>query len=211
MATRDPYFEGTMPERQALAWAAAVRRQLQRWELLVAKHTLMGLEPNLTPPPEFPTTMTTGEYWEGETERHLLLNSIHNLLKARRLMKHPPDLDPTVAKEVTETRDLNEHWDENMPVFQVSPRTSKPKRASGKSFADRNPRHGPYCWWAWDSQRGPLVSPNVAATQIHELVEATITAVVLVQPDMAGVVADAAPRPWKAPLRAGDWWWPELG
>ena len=203
VATRDPYFEGVMPERQALVWAAAVRRQLERWEPLVARHTLLLLEPT--------RSMPTVVYFEGETERHLLLSALRNLLIAIRLMDHPPKVNRAVADEMIQTRDLNEHWDENMPVFAVTPRSRDPQWPSGKAFADRNRERSPYCWWAWDSQRGPLVSPNVSATQIHELVEATIVAAVAAEPQFAGIVADAAPRPWRTPVKEGDSWWPELG
>jgi hypothetical protein len=51
MAQRDPYFD-TMTERQPLVWAAAVRRQLERWEPLVALHTLTGLQKNQKPAPK---------------------------------------------------------------------------------------------------------------------------------------------------------------
>jgi hypothetical protein len=211
MATRDPYFDdGLMPERQALLWVAAVRRQLERWEPLVAKFTLVGLEPNLSPPPEIPTVMPAGEIWQGETERHLLLVATRNLLFSVALMDNPPKVDPVVAKELVEVRDLNEHWDENMPVFQSSPRPRDPKFRSGKDFAGRNPQHGPYCWWAWSSQDGPRVTPNVSATQVHDLVDSTINAARITQPEMANTVEDAAPRPWHIPAKAGDWWYPKL-
>ena len=192
-----------MPERQALVWAAAVRRQLERWEPLVAMHTQLVLDPR--------RSMPTAVYFEGETERHLLLSAIRNLLKAIGLMDHPPDVDHAVAEEIIQTRDLNEHWDRNIPVFAVAPRTRQPERKSGKAFVVRNPQRSPYCWWAWDSQRGPLVSPNVSATEIHELVEETIVAAVAAEPQFAGIVADAAPRPWRKPVKEGDSWWPELG
>ncbi len=211
MTTRDPYFDkGIMPERQTLLFGAAVRRQLGRWEPLVAKHTLMTLEPNLKPPPETPTVMALHEYWQGETERHLLLISVGNLLKAVKLLDDPLRVDPSMAAELIQARDLNEHWEENMPVFNVQPRPRDPAWRSGKTFAAENPQRGPYNWWAFDVSLGPLVTPHVAATQVHELVTDAIAAARATEPDMADKVPDPTPRPWVIPETPGEWWWPKL-
>ena len=170
----------------------------------------MSWEREENPPPESPTVMTTTEMWPGEAERHLLLDAARNLLKAADLMDGPLVIDPVVADELREVRDLNQHWDENMPVFEVRPRPREPKFQSGKDFAGGNPRRGPYCWWAWDNARGPLVSPNASTTEVHKLVADTITAARVTQPEMADAVPDAAPRPWSEPEKPGDWWWPKL-
>jgi hypothetical protein len=210
MAQRDPYFDN-MAERQVVVWAFAVRRQLERWEPHVAKYTLMGLQRQQKPPPDDPVTMNTHEYWEGETEHHLLLIACRNLLVALELLDQPPSLDPIVAAELKESRDLNEHWTENMPVFQVGPeRPGQPKYPSGKKFAKRNPRHGPYCWWAWDGNLGPRVTPNVPATQVHELVEISIAAASATKPEFGDGIAPPAARPWIIPMAPGEWWWPRL-
>jgi len=210
MAARDPYFDDLMSERQALVWAAAARRQLARWEPLVAKHCLVLLEPQLDPPPAHPTAMTTTEYWQGETERHLLLVALRHLVVAAGLMDQPPSMDADVVAELREVRDLNEHWDESMPVFQAEPRAGEPQFRSGKRFAARHPRHGPYCWWAWDGALGPLVAPTVSGTQVYELVDAVVEAAEAARPDLAGTVPPAAPRPWRIPVAAGEMWWPDL-
>jgi len=98
-----------------------------------------------------------------------------------------------------------------MPVFNVGPsRPKAPPRPSGKRFATRNPRHGPYCWWAWDGNRGPLVTPNVTATQVNELVEVVIAACNAARPDDPIEIPDATPRPWYIPTKKGEWWWPKL-
>lgn len=210
MRSADDYFHDPMPARQVLVWALAVRRQLERWEPLVAKHTLMMLEPNLHPRPQSRTKMSTTEYWAGETERHLLLIAARQLLRTLSLLEHPPTVSAVMSAELKETRDLSEHWDENMPIFQVSTRPREPKWKPGKDFASRNPQMGPYCWWAWDSTRGPLVTPNVSATEVHDLVESAITAVLTDEPDFEDGVADPAPRPWTMPLSAGGGWFPKL-
>ena len=180
---RDPYFDSA-PERQALVWAGAVRRQLGRWEPLVAKHLLTMMEPNMTPRPIPPTTMRSEEYWQGEVERHFLLIAARNLVKAIDLMDPRPKVDAVVRAELIETRDLVEHWTENMPVFNVTPLPRRPGYRSGKDFAARNPDHGPYCWWSWNASRGAMATPNVSADQLRELVDATITTAVAVRPEM---------------------------
>jgi hypothetical protein len=210
MTQRDPYFD-TMPERQPLVWAVAVRRQLERWEPRVARHTLSGIQKNQAPPPERPVSIDLLEMWQGETEHHYLLVAAGQLLKGLAMLDNPPIIVEVVAAELRETRDLNEHWEDNMPVFNVGPtRAKEPARSSGKRFADRNPRRGPYCWWAWDGVRGPLVTPNVTATQLHELVEVAIAACNAARADDPVEIPDAAPRPWHVPTKEGDLWWPKL-
>ncbi len=200
-----------MWERQVLLWAGAVRQLLASWEPLVAKFIQIGLDKQMTPPPLTWTTMAPGEMWLGETQRHQLLIAANNLLKAIKLMDHPPKVDLAVSKELAEVRDLNEHWVENMPIFNVRPRPRDPGYPSGKEFAKRYERHDPYCWWAWDGERGPLLSPNVSATQMHELVDAAVAAVVADRPDLAGSIEEAAPRPWHIPATPGEhMWWPKL-
>jgi len=209
MAQHDPYFE-TMIERQPLIWAAAVRRQLERWEPLVALHTLTDLQKNQKPAPEHPVSIGLLEIWEGESEHHFLLVAAGQLLKALAMLNNPPIIEEIVASELRESRDLNEHWEDNMPVFNVGPtRPKAPPRPSGKRFATRNPRHGPYCWWAWDGNRGPLVTPNVTATQVHELVEVVIAACNAERPEDPIEIPDATPRPWYIPTKEGEWWWPK--
>lgn len=205
---RDPYFN-SIPERQALVWASAVRRQLGRWEPLVAKHLLTTIEPSMTPQPEPRMTMTSEEYWQGEIERHFLLIAARNLLKAIDLMDHPPTVGTVIRAELIEARDLVEHWTENMPVFNVTPRPRQPGYRSGKDFASRNPEHGPYSWWSWNSAQGPLVTPNVFGHQLHELVTTTIDAALAVRPGMTEYVPAVAPSPWVERCSEADEWWPK--
>jgi hypothetical protein len=210
MVQRDPYFD-TMPERQPLVWASAVRRQLERWEPLVARHVLAGLQKHQSPSPEQPISFGLFEMWQGESEHHFLLVAAGQLLKGLGMLDAPPKIGEVVASELREARDLNEHWEDNMPVFNVGPaRPKEPPRPSGKRFADRNPRHGPYCWWAWDGIRGPMVTPNVTATQVHELVELAITACNAERPGVPVVIPGAAPRPWYIPTTDAAEWWPKL-
>ena len=189
-----------------MLWASAVRCQLERWDSFVSRYAMASLQPNLNPAPESPIVVATEEIWQGQIDRHFLLIAAANMLKAISLLDPPPAVDPLVAAELREARDLNEHWSENMPVFNTWPRSRSPKYPSGRDFAKRNPRSGPYCWWAWNSQSGPLVTPNVSAMQLHSLVNAIVE-----QPGMgvSGHVREASPVRWIQPTSDGGAWWPD--
>jgi len=206
----DSYFD-TASERQPLFWACAVRVQLGRWEPLVAKHALQTLAPNLRPPPDPPIVMAEHEYWDGERERHLLLIAARNLLLSLGLLDNPPVVDSNMRSELIEARDLNEHWLENMGIFNVHPRPREPKYRSGKEFAERNPRSGPYCWWAWSLNQGPLVTPNVPAATVHNLCDQVIDAVISDDSAIAGYVPRTYPSPWHPRANSSDPWWPNAG
>jgi len=115
--------------------------------------------------------------WEGETERHFVLVAADHLIKALEMFDSPPPIEPMVKAELAEARDLNEHWDENLPHFHVSSRPGALTHRTGRSFEARNPRAGPYNWWSWDGDKGLLVTPSVSGEQVHELVEIAIGAV----------------------------------
>jgi hypothetical protein len=97
-----------------------------------------------------------------------------------------------------------------MPVFNTKPRPRDPAFPSGKAFAAENQRRGPYNWWGFDVNLGPLVTPHVPATQVHELVADAINAAGATQPDMANKVPGPAPRPWVIPEKTGQGWWPKF-
>jgi hypothetical protein len=153
--------------------------------------------------------MRSDDYWQGELERHMLLIAARNLVKAIELLDCPPVVDPVVRAELIETRDLLEHWTENMPVFNVTPRPRQPGYRSGKDFAGRNAEHGPYCWWSWNALRGPLVTPNVSGEQLRLFVDDTVEAALTVRPDMAEYVLPSPPSCFRKPKAPDDWWWPD--
>lgn len=186
-----------MVHRQRLLWAVATRRQLDRWEPLVAASVRLSFQRRELDP---------AEIWLGETEHHFALVAVRNLLRALDL--DPPSgvpIDQAVRDELLEGRDLHEHWDENMPVFNVTPRTAQPPRRSGKSFAARNPREGPYGWWAWSSNTGPELLPNVAAAAVHDVLDAVEKEVLNADESLARFVPDRPASPW---IRNVDGWWP---
>jgi hypothetical protein len=128
-----------------------------------------------------------------------------NLLRALDL--EPPSglaIDPTIRAELREGRDLVEHWPENLPVFNVTPRREDPPRPSGKAFAARNPQHGPYNWLSWSSKKGAELLPNVSATELHELLDAVEAEVLASDSELSRFVPARAVSPWHR--ENGEWW-----
>jgi len=190
------YFDPAGSAHAALLWAVATRVQLGRWESLSADHLRKDVYNIPLPMPS---------YWQGHYERHFCLIAARNLIGALDLLDPPLAVNKVLRDEITEARDLNEHWKDNMPVFNVHPRPSQPKRPSGKSFAARNPVRSPYCWWEWNNKDGPLLTPNVPAAALHELLDQVQDRVLADHPDLADFVPPPRPSPW---LRDHGEWWP---
>jgi hypothetical protein len=182
----DDYFDSATVARVALEWAIATRVQLARWEPLIAAR--LREESYKIP---FPAA----GYWEAHREWHFCLIAARNLIRALDRLDPPFTMDQ-VLREITEVRDLNEHWEENAPVFNVTPRPNKPKRQSGKAFAARNPSRGPYDWLAWDSRSGPKLTPNVPAAAVHALLDRVYARVLNDYPELAEFIPPSSPSPW---------------
>src|SRR4051794_39310195 len=103
-----------MLNRERLAWAVATRRQLDRWEPLVAENVRRSFEDR---------QLDDADIWAAQVEHHFALIAARHLLQALDLEpRSGVAVDPTVRAELKEGRDLHEHWDENLPIFNVSPR-----------------------------------------------------------------------------------------
>jgi hypothetical protein len=181
------YFDQAAAARIALGWAVATRVQLERWEPLVAAR--LREESYKIP---FPAA----GYWQAHCEWHFCLIAARNLIGALDLLDPPLTMDQVMRDEITEMRDLNEHWKDNAPVFNVRPRPGQPKRPTGRAFAARNPDRGPYWWFAWDSQVGPKLSPNVPAAAVHDLLDRVQVRVLDEYPELAEFVPPLSPSPW---------------
>lgn len=192
------YFDELMVNRQRLLWTIATRRQLERWEPLVAAAVLRGFERR---------ELDDTEIWSAEIEHHFALVAARNLFHALDL---PPSarvsVDPTLRAELIEGRDLHEHWRENLPVFNVTPRTAQPRYPSGKRFAARNPDRGPYSWLSWNGKTGARLLPNVSAAALHDLLDAVETDVLAADASLSRFVPPRAPSPW---LYEDGVWWPK--
>jgi hypothetical protein len=190
------YFDEFMVDRQRLLWTIATRRQLERWEPLVAAAVR---DQSVQRKPYEP------EIWIAEIERHLTLVSARNLMRALDLP--PPanvSIEPALCAELIGGRDLVEHWEENMPVFTVTPRVEQPKHRSGKQFASRNPGQHPYGQISWNPQTGARLLPQVSAPQLHRLLDVVEAEIVKKDPLLGMFVPARAPSPWVQ--ENGEWW-----
>lgn len=195
--TRD-YFDGPMLSRARLFWSVATRRQLERWEPIVAAFYLDLWADRET---------YGADIWSAEIEHHFALVAANNLLRALDLDPETSvPVDPTVRAELREVRDLHEHWDENLGVFNVTPRPVEPKHRSGKRFAERNPDISPYDWLRFSPRTGAQLSPNVYAPVIHELLDAVDADVLDGDRSFAEFIPPRAPSPW---LHEDGEWWPK--
>ena len=95
----DNYFDQTMVNRQRLLWAVATRRQLERWEPLVASVVRVdSLVPDCV------------TVWSAATEHHFALIAARNLIRAAELPQPMAvSVDDTLRAELIEGRDLHEH------------------------------------------------------------------------------------------------------
>jgi hypothetical protein len=193
----EPFFSGSAIHRQVLLWVIAARRQLDRWEILVADI--------VSSPPAKPDGKTV---WAAETERHLALVALHHVTTAARLADLDQSIDPTLDDDLKSLRDLNEHWDENQPIFNVHPRPAEPSRKSGRRFTENHPDDSPYGAFAWASDRGPLLMPSLPAAQVHDLLDSLTAEIVKIQPLLSEYVPDRPVSPWMGETAGRDRWWP---
>jgi hypothetical protein len=194
----DDYYNELMVNRQRLLWTIATRQQLERWEPFVADAVRRDFDRR---------QQDDAHIWQAEIEHHFTLVAARNLFHALDL---PPPasipLDPTLRSELIEGRDLHEHWKDNLPVFNVTPRRAQPKYPSGKRFAARNPKVGPYDWLAWGNKTGARLLPNVSAPALHQLLDAVEAEVIGKDPALSRFLPARAPSPW---LRENGEWWPK--
>jgi hypothetical protein len=190
------YFSDRMINRQRLLWTVATRRQLERWEPLVAaalRAHMAEKQPD------------GADVWSAEIEHHFALVAARNLMQSLDLAPATSVLvDATLRAELIEGRDLHEHWPENMPVFNVTPRPAQPRYRSGKDFAARNPKRGPYSSFGWSNKTGALLLPNVSAPALHELLDGVEAEVLTSDDPLRRFVPPRATSPWL--YQDGEWW-----
>ncbi|MGA8247373.1 MAG: hypothetical protein WB797_10740 [Nocardioides sp.] len=194
----DPYFDDVGARRQAMLWACAAWRQLDRWEPLVAR-AVWGTYAQGTPPPG-------SIWWEGESERHFAIVAMDHMLEALNMWSTPVKGIPAIVRdEVQEVRDLVTHWKDNMPVFNVRPRTQSPPRSTGQRFAARNPNVTPFDPLAWNSRRGAMLTKNVSAPEARAAIKAVLDAAVAEAPELVPYLPPEAPSPWFVDEHGNCW------
>lgn len=194
-----PYFEDIGKTREVAYWTTATQVQLERWEPLVAESILLEWKKQ---------TAGGALVWQIDMERHFVLISATHLITAMKFAMYPVPIDEILTVEIPAGRDLLEHWKENIPVFNMHPRSAQPKYPSGKAFAALNPRQGPYDGGAWDNQVGPKLLPNVPATALRGLVEQVKTQLVKDRPSYRKFFHDWAQSPWHGGDDPSDRWYP---
>jgi hypothetical protein len=194
----DDYFSGRAVERQRLLWAVATRQQLDRWEPLIAEFARGWADPE--------PRLSDRAIWQAAIEHHFALIAARNLIHALELPAGDPiPVDAALRDEIVQGRDLHEHWSENMPVFNVTPRPRQPSRPSGRAFAAQNPRSSPYNWLNWSNKTGPLLLPNVSGPHLHTLLDRVEESVLATNPSLGRFLSPRPPSSWTVG-RYG--WWP---
>ena len=190
------YFSPLGVNRERLAWAVATRRQLERWEPLVAENLRRSFQDG---------QLDDVEIWAAQREHHFALIAARHLLETLDLEpKSEVVVDATLRAELKEGRDLHEHWKENLPIFNVKPRVEEPRHKTGRSFAERNPDRSPYWWLGWSNKTGAQLLPNVTAPELHKVLDAVESEVLTAFPDLARFVPPREPSPWLH--KDGEWW-----
>lgn len=189
------YFDAPAARRQILFWIVATRRQMDRWEPLVAEFLRHQLRRE-----QLPAELI----WQGEAERHMAIIAARNLVRCVQELPHSvATLDASLAQRIEDARNLLEHWDENAPIFNVTPTQERPPRRSGQRFLEQQPGRSPYCWWAWTNHDGALLAPGLPAEEVREGLDRAQREVLDADPDLARFVQAAEPSPWR-----GENHWP---
>lgn len=184
------YFDSRAVRRQLLLWCVATRGPLEQWEHLVARSVALRLFNKDA------RRLEGAAIWQMEISRHFALVAARNLLRALDLNGSPLAADSDVGDEVEDLRNLVEHWDENMPVFNVRPREEEPPRRAGKRFTERHPNRSPYDFWSWKGRGGAMLSPTLSSLDLHGFLDQVEQAVLDQSPDMARFVPERQPSPW---------------
>ncbi|MDX6516442.1 MAG: hypothetical protein QOH73_2108 [Gaiellaceae bacterium] len=191
------YFDARMVNRSRLLWAVATRRQLDRWEPYVAESAIRSYQQG---------ELDSADIWAAELEHHFTLIAARHLMRALELKPVAAvAVDPTMRAELIEGRDLHEHWVDNLPVFNVTPRPAQPPRRSGRDFAARNPDHSPYWWLGWSGAGGAMLLPNVPAPALRRLLDDIEAEVLTADPSFATFVPPLIPSRW---FEEDGHWWP---
>jgi hypothetical protein len=194
------YFAGEMRLRQTLLWVVATRQALDRWEADIAALVRLGLQR------EQPSGSLV---WQSEIDRHMVFVGARNLLRALDLDDLGLTIDRGLRSHLKDARDLLEHWDGNMPIFNERPRSQEPRHRSGQSYVKNHPDSSPYTQFAWNNTLGAMLDPpELAASQVHDLLDDAQARVLELDPSFAEYVPLRPPSPWVGCDEFQSEWWP---
>jgi hypothetical protein len=188
MSDAHPYFDGLSGARQVVWWSVATRLPLEELEASVAADVARSFAPGA---PE----ADGHAIWHEQRCHCAALFGARNILRAVALLDPPLRVEEALASEIKSGRDLWEHWDQNMPIFNTRGSQEVPPRTSGKRFKKRHPGHSPY-GSAWTSREGVLLTPALSAHDIHALLDQAETCAVTVHPPLVDYIPARAPSPW---------------
>ena len=176
----------TMQDRQTMLWVIATRRQVRRWEIVLARWLKAKSDRTADP----------GNIWLAQIEWHMALVAANNLVRAvantrGRVAAIPEDL----AIDIRTHRDLLEHWDEQSPAFynKASP---GPLERSGKHFANRHPGGDPYWWLSWSRESGPSLGPELGVEVLHLELDRIQEEILESNPDLEQYLSPIDDTPW---------------
>jgi hypothetical protein len=185
--------------REVLIWVIGARRQLDRWEPLVARHTALSMLKR-----EVPGRLA----WDLDIEHHLAIVACGQLRSA--LDAADGKIEPmpaALAGELTMLRNLHEHRDENRARFA---NIWKPilSHRTAKQFAAAHPLRSPFGFWTWESARGPMLGPDLPSSEVRDELDRIERDVLARDPSLAEYLPQERPRsPWLGEEPDPQWRW----
>lgn len=183
----DPYWKPSAIRRETLFWVVATRIQVRRWEVAHAPIVRAAVIDDREP--------DGAAIWEAQRERHLAFVSARNLVRALNLKGQEVEVDRTL-NVMHWGRDLLEHWDENLPIFNQRPRPQDPKYPSGRNYADWYEEHSPFSFGAWRGGVGPLLTPDLPVAELHAALDEIEAQILAAAPQMRKYLRNPPPSPW---------------
>lgn len=145
--------------------------------------------------------------WEMRVEHHFALIALRDMIQAHDQIDDAPTIDPALRSRLIAVRDLLEHWNENLPVFNAG--EGAPGYRSGKWFAAEHPGDTPFlAFMNWNSTHGPMIAPDTPASEVREVLDAMERYVLQRHPQLSDFLPERAASPWLGGDDRGDRWYP---
>lgn len=209
-----PYFDEFGTARAIVFWAVSTRESLERWSALQSEYVWMALA-DLDEPKEDEYQ----RYWSMALQHHFVFVTAKNVIRAITLAKEkvPGSSIAGLADDAVElrkaiglVRDVLEHWEQHMPVFNVHPRQVTPKRA-GEELLAINDEALPYMPGGWGNHDGPYLSKGIVTeAQMTAWITHVIEVATTSHPLLSRFVPKAAESRWGTD-DSGIWPLPPLG
>lgn len=178
-----------------LRWCLATRRELDRWEELLAQFGML-LQKNEKPPGALA--------WELRMEHHFALVAADNLRRALNRVNHTGFLKD-LHHDLELLRHLHEHWDQQEDVF-ANAADPGPLNKTASAFHDRHPGRSPYGFFNFNSKTGPMLGPAVLAWELRLALDRIEEKAIKSSPGLARFLTPRPPSPWVCDEY--DNWWP---